>query len=75
MQVGIDVTGINPFWKTPLNPWNRKHVVGGSSGGSACSVAAGLCPISIGCDGGGSIRIPAAFCGVYGLKPTAVCYF
>ena len=52
------------------NPWNTDCTPGGSSGGAAAALLAGLCAISTGSDGGGSIRIPASFCGVYGIKPT-----
>src|SRR5712692_8839343 len=52
------------------NPWNLELTPGGSSGGAAAAVASGLGPIALGTDGGGSIRIPAAFCGVYGFKPS-----
>jgi Asp-tRNA(Asn)/Glu-tRNA(Gln) amidotransferase A subunit family amidase len=69
-QIGADTTNNNPVWGTPLNPHNNRYYTGGSSGGSAYAVAAGLVPVTLGADGGGSIRIPAAFCGVYGIKPT-----
>ncbi|HET8947983.1 MAG TPA: amidase, partial [Candidatus Polarisedimenticolia bacterium] len=59
-----DLTGIT------RNPWDPSKTAGGSSGGTAVAVAAGLGPLSVGTDGAGSVRIPAAFCGVVGLKPT-----
>jgi amidase len=52
------------------NPWNTERATGGSSGGSAAAVAAGLAPVALGSDGGASIRVPSAMCGLFGLKPT-----
>lgn len=65
----VGITDNVLFGKT-FNPWNLSRTSGGSSGGSAAAVAAGLCPVAQGNDGGGSIRIPSSFCGVFGLKPT-----
>jgi Asp-tRNA(Asn)/Glu-tRNA(Gln) amidotransferase A subunit family amidase len=70
VEIGIGVTGLNPHHGPARNPHNPGHMTGGSSSGSAVAVAAGLCPASVGADGGGSIRIPASFCGLVGLKPT-----
>jgi aspartyl-tRNA(Asn)/glutamyl-tRNA(Gln) amidotransferase subunit A len=69
-EYGLSPLGGNMFRAMPRNPYNRAYLAGGSSTGSAASVAQGLCPVALGCDGGGSIRVPAAFCGVFGLKPS-----
>ncbi|MCC6988884.1 MAG: amidase, partial [Acidobacteria bacterium] len=60
----------NAPWPAPLNPWNGRHIPGGSSSGTAAAVATGMAPFGLGSDTGGSIRIPAAYCGVVGHKPT-----
>lgn len=69
-ELGQSSTTENRFGKDCCNPWNPERTSGGSSGGAAVAVASGLGPLALGSDGGGSIRIPATFCGVYGLKPT-----
>lgn len=69
-EIGINVTGLNPHHGTTRNPYNPAHFTGGSSSGSATAVASGFVPVAIGADGGGSIRIPAGFCGLVGLKAT-----
>lgn len=69
-EIGLGVTGLNPHHGAARNPFDPTRATGGSSSGSAAAVAAGLCPVALGADGGGSIRIPAAFCGLVGLKPT-----
>ncbi len=60
----------SPLSGITRNPWNLERSPGGSSGGSAAALLAGICPLAVGTDAGGSIRIPAAFCGIFGLKPT-----
>ena len=69
-ELGLDVSGFNQHYGTVRNPHNPLHDTGGSSSGSGAAVAAGFCPVAIGCDGGGSVRVPAALCGVVGLKPS-----
>ena len=58
------------FFPACNNPWDKNKIPGGSSGGAAVSVSAGMCSIATGTDGGGSVRLPAAFCGIFGHKPT-----
>jgi Asp-tRNA(Asn)/Glu-tRNA(Gln) amidotransferase A subunit family amidase len=69
-ELGQSGTTENKLGDHCRNPWDINRTTGGSSGGAAASVAAGLCCLAQGSDGGGSIRIPASFCGVYGLKPS-----
>ena len=68
-EFAYGVTTENPHFGTTRNPWDTQRIAGGSSGGSAAALAAGLCYGSIGTDTGGSIRIPSSLCGVVGLKP------
>jgi aspartyl-tRNA(Asn)/glutamyl-tRNA(Gln) amidotransferase subunit A len=68
-EFAYGVTTENPHFGVTRNPWDRERIPGGSSGGSAAALAAGLCYGSVGTDTGGSIRIPAALCGCVGLKP------
>jgi aspartyl-tRNA(Asn)/glutamyl-tRNA(Gln) amidotransferase subunit A len=67
-EFAFEGTGTTGFFGPVHNPWNLLHITGGSSAGSAAAVSAGLCFASVGSDDGGSVRIPAAFCGVVGLK-------
>jgi aspartyl-tRNA(Asn)/glutamyl-tRNA(Gln) amidotransferase subunit A len=69
-EFAYGVTSENPHYGAVRNPWKTDRISGGSSGGSAVAVAAGLCTAAIGTDTGGSIRIPSGLCGVVGLKPT-----
>ena len=69
-EISLGLLGINKFYGTPLNPRAPDRVPGGSSSGSASAVAGGLVDVALGTDSGGSVRIPASFCGIYGLRPT-----
>ncbi|KAI3951572.1 hypothetical protein MKX01_018688 [Papaver californicum] len=68
-ELGVGTSGINPHYGAARNPYNINKISGGSSSGSATLVSAGLCPVALGVDGGGSVRMPAALCGVVGFKP------
>jgi aspartyl-tRNA(Asn)/glutamyl-tRNA(Gln) amidotransferase subunit A len=69
-EIALGVTNENPHYGDCCNPWDVTRITGGSSGGNAAALAAGLCMGALGSDTGGSIRIPASLCGVVGLKPT-----
>jgi len=69
-ELAYGITSNNPHYGAVVNPLDPRRLAGGSSGGSAAVVAAGLLPMALGTDTGGSIRIPASYCGVAGLKPT-----
>ncbi len=69
-EFGFSGTTENRLGDACRNPWNTERTSGGSSGGAGAAIAAGMCTVATGSDGGGSIRIPASFCGIYGIKPT-----
>jgi len=69
-EMTFDYDCDNPLFGPTHNPWNRERVPGGSSGGEAAALAAGMSPLGLGSDYGGSIRVPAHFCGIVGLKPS-----
>ena len=69
-ELAFGITSRNPHYGPTRNPWNPERMCGGSSGGSAAAVAAGMVPLALGSDTGGSIRIPSSLCGITGIKPT-----
>ena len=69
-EISLGILGENAFDGTPVNPAAPGRVPGGSSSGSAAAVASGLCDTALGTDTGGSVRVPASFCGLYGIRPT-----
>ncbi len=69
-EIGTAIQTRNKLGDDCRNPWNTEMTPGGSSGGAAAAMAAGISPLSLGSDGGGSVRIPSAFCGLFGMKPS-----
>ena len=69
-EFAFGTTNLNPHYGPALNPWDQGRVTGGSSGGTAVAVATGMSQMSMGSDTGGSIRMPAALCGISGIKAT-----
>jgi Asp-tRNA(Asn)/Glu-tRNA(Gln) amidotransferase A subunit family amidase len=69
-EFGLSTSSESRLFGATRNPWNPEHSAGGSSGGSAAAIAAGMLPMAHATDGGGSIRVPASCCGLFGLKPT-----
>ncbi len=69
-EISLGLLGVNRFYGTPLNPRAPDRVPGGSSSGSASAVAGRACDIALGTNSGGSVRVPASFCGLFGLRPT-----
>jgi fatty acid amide hydrolase len=70
-QLAFNFDSNNPLWGRVLNPWNHNKSAGGSSGGEAAAISAGISPIGVGNDMGGSLRLPAHFCGISSLMPSA----
>jgi fatty acid amide hydrolase len=70
-QIAMTYESVNGLWGRVLNPWDKSRTAGGSSGGEGALIASRCTPIGTGADIGGSLRIPAEFCGIYSLKPSS----